>query len=190
MASVNDPSLRFSHVALNCRDQGAVERFYSRHFGFRRARTISLDEGEIVFLKCGDVYLELFAVAADSAGPTRAGDGPLTPGVRHLAFQVDDVDTQLESMGEDAVVSLGPLDFDGFIPGWRTVWLSDPEGNIVEVSQGFVDEKPVATGRGTATGEASAVATSRTKATPGSRDPWDAARTNATPMDAGRKDQW
>ena len=24
--------------------------------------------------------------------------------------------------------------------GWRTVWIADPEGNTVEISQGFIDE--------------------------------------------------
>lgn len=42
-------------------------------------------------------------------------------------------------MGADAKVTLGPLDFDAFIKGWRTVWVSDPDGNIVEISQGFTD---------------------------------------------------
>jgi glyoxylase I family protein len=36
-------------------------------------------------------------------------------------------------------VTLGPLDFDGFIKGWRTVWVSDPDGTIVEISQGHKD---------------------------------------------------
>ena len=44
-------------------------------------------------------------------------------------------------MGADAKVTLGPMDFDAFIPGWRTVWVSDPDGNIVEISQGYVDEE-------------------------------------------------
>jgi len=61
--------------------------------------------------------------------------------VRGLAFKVDDVDAKLAEMGDAAVITLGPFSFDAFIPGWRTVWLSDPEGNIVEVSQGFVDEE-------------------------------------------------
>jgi len=45
-----------------------------------------------------------------------------------------------EAMGDDAVITLGPLDFDTFIQGWRTVWIKDPEGNIVEISQGYKDE--------------------------------------------------
>jgi glyoxylase I family protein len=40
-------------------------------------------------------------------------------------------------MGKAAVISLGPLDFDQYIPGWRSVWISDPNGVIVEVSQGY-----------------------------------------------------
>lgn len=131
-------ALRFSHVALNCRDMGATERFYARHFGFRRARVIPLDDGQIVFLKAGDVYLELFK--AEGEAPSAAPDGPHAPGVRHLAFQVDSVDAKLSEMGSDAKVTLGPLDFDDFIPGWRTVWLEDPDGTVVEISQGYADE--------------------------------------------------
>ena len=32
------------------------------------------------------------------------------------------------------------MGFEDFIPGWRTVWVADPDGNIVEISQGFVDQ--------------------------------------------------
>jgi glyoxylase I family protein len=60
--------------------------------------------------------------------------------VRHLAFKVDDVDAKLAEMGADAKITLGPLNFDDYIPGWRTVWIADPDGRIVEISQGFVDQ--------------------------------------------------
>jgi glyoxylase I family protein len=66
-------------------------------------------------------------------------DGPTHPGFRHLAFKVDDVDKKLASM-TNVEITLGPLDFDDFIPGWRTVWIRDPDGRIVEISQGFTDE--------------------------------------------------
>jgi glyoxylase I family protein len=63
--------------------------------------------------------------------------------VRHLAFQVSDVDAKLDEIGVDASVSLGPLEFEAFIPGWRTAWIRDPDGLIVEISQGFVDQPDV-----------------------------------------------
>jgi glyoxylase I family protein len=137
--------MRWSHVGLNCRDQKATEDFYTRWFGFRRAREVDLGDSSIIFLRQGEVYLELFS--ADGAEPvTAGGDGPAEPGrMRHLAFQTEDVDAFLASMGKEAEVTLGPLGFDDFIRGWRTIWLRDPDGVIVEVSQGFEDE----TARGT-----------------------------------------
>jgi len=133
-------SLVFSHVALNCQDPVATEQFYVRHFGFRRARVIPLGAEQIVFLKAGSVYLELFQAKGDPPGPAQEKDGPGYQGVRHIAFQVNDVDATLAAMGADASVTLGPLDFGAFIPGWRTAWVRDPDGNIVEVSQGYTDQ--------------------------------------------------
>ncbi|WP_328924676.1 VOC family protein [Streptomyces sp. NBC_00190] len=139
--------LVWSHVGLNCTDQKTTEEFYTRYFGFTRARVVDLGEAQIVFLRKGDAYLELFAAGAEPAGPALgvppavAGDGPQAPGrMRHLAFQTDSVDAFLAELGDAAEVTLGPLDFDDFICGWRTVWIRDPDGVIVEVSQGYEDD--------------------------------------------------
>jgi glyoxylase I family protein len=134
-------SLEFHHMGLVCHDMAATERFYTKHFGFTRARVVPLGEGDqIVFLKSGPLYLELFKATQPNPAPAAAGPGPEYPGWRHLAFKVDDVDAKLAEMGADAKITAGPMGFDAFIPGWRTVWVADPDGNIVEISQGFVDE--------------------------------------------------
>ncbi|MFF1557439.1 VOC family protein [Streptomyces sp. NPDC058279] len=138
----------WSHVGLNCTDQKTTEEFYTRYFGFARARVVDLGESRIVFLRKGDAYLELFAAGTDPARPAlgvppavAGGDGPQAPGrMRHLAFQTDSVDAFLADLGDAAEVTLGPLDFDDFICGWRTVWVRDPDGVIVEVSQGYEDD--------------------------------------------------
>lgn len=132
--------LRFSHMALNCQDPHAVERWYTKHFGFQRARVVSLGATDLVFIKCGDMYLELFQAEGERQGESPVADGDHAPGWRHLAFQVDDVDAKLAEMGSEARVTLGPLDFSDFIPGWKTAWVADPEGNIVEISQGYTDQ--------------------------------------------------
>ncbi|MFI7603458.1 VOC family protein [Actinoplanes sp. NPDC049681] len=135
--------MRWSHVALNCRDLTATQAFYQQWFGFHRARAVKLDDGEIVFLRHGDVYLELFGSSADKRIVGTA-DGPPDPGiVRHLAFQTDDLDGFLERAAS-LPVSLGPLSFDDFLPGWRSVWLTDPDGVVVEVSEGFHDDEAIA----------------------------------------------
>ena len=131
---------RWSHVGLNCTDQDATEAFYTRWFGFRRARMVEADGVRVIFLRSGDVYLELFKTgAAPLVAPEN--DGPDNPGTaRHLAFQVDDVDAFLAAADGALPVSLGPLTFDAFIPGWKTVWVTDPDGLVIEVSQGYTDQ--------------------------------------------------
>ncbi|OGO13095.1 MAG: glyoxalase [Chloroflexi bacterium RBG_19FT_COMBO_49_13] len=130
-----------SHVALSCKALLITERFYSRYFGFQRARVISLGNEQILFIKSGNTYLELFQSKGESPLTPFQSDGPTYPGLRHIAFQVEDVDRKLADMGTDARITLGPLDFDDFISGWRSVWLADPDGNIVEISQGYVDQE-------------------------------------------------
>ena len=131
----------FSHMAISCKDPLAIERFYTKHFGFKRARVVPLGGDHVVFLKMGNIHLELFRATKEAPLPPAGGSGPEHPGWRHLAFKVEDVNASLASIGDDAKITLGPLDFDNIIPGWRTVWLADPEGNIVEISQGFVDQE-------------------------------------------------
>ncbi|MFB7174314.1 VOC family protein [Streptomyces sp. NPDC056254] len=140
MPGSGDRPMTWSHVGLNCADQKTTEDFYTRYFGFSRARVVDLGESRIVFLRKGDAYLELFAAGTGPAPPAH-DDGPRAPGsMRHLAFQTDSVDAFLADLGEAAEVTLGPLDFDDFICGWRTVWVRDPDGVIVEVSQGYTDD--------------------------------------------------
>jgi glyoxylase I family protein len=132
-----------SHVALACEAPLVTEEYYAKHFGFRRARLISLGaDNQIVFLKMQDCafYLELFQAKEPRTAPARTGDGLWSPGVRHLAFKVDDVDKKLKDMGAAAKVTLGPMSFDTFISGWRSVWLADPDGNIIELSQNYADQ--------------------------------------------------
>ena len=131
----------FFHVGITCKDQKKFEDFYTKYFGFFRARTFSIGEGkELLFLKDQNgFYFEVFPAEQDRPIPQAESDGPHYAGYRHLAFSVDDVDAKLAEMGEDAIITLGPMLFDGFIKGWKTVWIKDPEGNIVEITQGYRD---------------------------------------------------
>ena len=131
-----------SQLAITCKNQKVTEDWYCRNFGFRRARVAKLPDGkEIIFIKMADssFYLELFVADNDSPLPDAENDGYTFPGFRHLAFKVDDVDSKLAEI-LPLEITLGPLDFDAFIPGWRTVWIKDPDGRIIEVSQGFQDQ--------------------------------------------------
>ena len=54
---------------------------------------------------------------------------------------VDDLDARLADIGVAAPITLGPLDFSAFVPGWKSVWLADPEGNMFQLTQGFTDQE-------------------------------------------------
>lgn len=73
-----DRPMVWSHVGLNCVDQKTTEDFYTRYFGFSRARVVDLGESRIVFLRKGDAYLELFAAGTEPAGtaPGETGRRP------------------------------------------------------------------------------------------------------------------
>lgn len=130
-----------SQLAINCIDQATTEAWYVENFSFQRVRSVTLPDGrEIIFIKMADsaFYLELFAAVGDSVSPEATMDGPTAAGYRHLAFKVDDVDAKLASM-RNVEITLGPISFDDYIPGWRTVWIRDPDGRIIEISEGFKD---------------------------------------------------
>ena len=130
---------RFAHVALNCTDLAETESFYTTWFGFARTRAFELPDTTVVFLSNGSIALELFHTPG--AAVDASADGPHTPGqVRHLAFQVDDVQAFLDHAAGRIPVTLGPLAFDTFIPGWRSAWLRAPDNVIIEVSQGYTDK--------------------------------------------------
>lgn len=130
----------FSHVGLTCKDPLEIERFYTKHFAFKRARVYAPGPEQVVMIRSGNVCFELFKATTIAPVPAPKESGPEYPGWRHICFQVDDLDAKLREMGGAARLTLGPLDMSGFIPGMKVCWLADPEGNIVELNQGYVDE--------------------------------------------------
>ncbi len=131
----------FNHVGIACQDMAVIEKFYTKYFGFKRARVVPLGDTQIIFIKAGNAYLELFQAKEESPVPLMKEDGQWYPGWRHIAFAVDNVDAKLAELGDDAKITLGPFDFDDWLKGWRGVWVADPEGNIIELAQGYIDEK-------------------------------------------------
>ncbi|MFW6189727.1 MAG: VOC family protein [Planctomycetota bacterium] len=126
------------HVAFNCRDKAAQEKFYARHFGFERARVFNADEpGEFVMLKLGDVRMELFQ---SQAGPDASG-GPQPVGFKHLCFEVEDVDAKRRELLEAGVDIDRVIDCGDQVPGLKVCFFRDPEGNVVELMTGWRDEE-------------------------------------------------
>ena len=122
-------------------DPIALERFYTAHFGFERTRVYAPGPEQVVMIRNGGFYLEIFKAESVSPVPPPTEAGPTYPSWRHLCFSVPDLDAKIAEMGDDAKLTLGPLDMGEFIPGMKVAWLADPAGNIVELNQGYVDEE-------------------------------------------------
>jgi len=126
------------HVAFNCRDRIAQEKFYARHFGFRRLRVFNAGRpGEFVMIGAGPVRLELFQ--ARNAVPEEQGDRDRV-GFKHLCLEVDDVELKAAQL-KDAGVDIDPvIDCSDQVPGLLVCFFRDPEGNVIELMQGWQDQ--------------------------------------------------
>jgi glyoxylase I family protein len=132
--------IAINHLALNCRNVAAQEAFFSKHFGFKRSRTFKAGKpNEFIMLKLGPFRLELFP-----GGSTKTVDqegGEQIVGFKHLAFEVAKLEPAVEALRGDGIEPDPIIDFGETIRGCRLVFFRDPEGNIIELMEGYRDEE-------------------------------------------------
>lgn len=118
----------FAELTLETRDPGKLERFYREAFGFE---ALSRDDDRI-WLAVG----ERARLGLWTPGEKEYGD----EGGRHVHFALSASPGALESLarrlGAHASVR-GPVDHPG---GDRSIYVEDPEGNVVEVWDFFSRE--------------------------------------------------
>lgn len=126
------------HLAMNCRDRHAQEAFYSKHLGFKRARVFNPGtENEFVMLRLGGFCIELF----DNPGAgSEAAGGEQVIGMKHLAFEVGNLEKSVAALQADGIATGDIIDCDGVVPGMRVCFFNDPEGNILELMENWQDE--------------------------------------------------
>lgn len=101
-----------------------------------------------VNLALGDTTLELL----EYLRPESPIDAPLPQnalGAQHVAFHVDDIAAKVAELKAKGVTFLSDVNVvdEGVLAGWRWVYFTDPEGNIlelVEVAYTTDDERRVA----------------------------------------------
>lgn len=118
------------HVAIICSDYPVSKRFYTETLGFtvlaenyRAARQsykcdLGLPDGS---------QIELFSFPEAPTRPTR----PEAQGLRHLAFNVDDLDAAVASL-EDKGVKCEPVRVDEYT-GKRFTFFADPDALPLEL---------------------------------------------------------
>ena len=120
---------RIHHIAIICSDYNKSKHFYTKVLGFVVLREVYREERKSykLDLQVGDQYqIELFSFPDPPARPSR----PEAAGLRHLAFEVDNLDEAIAALESHNVV-VEPIRIDEFT-GKRFTFFADPDGLPIE----------------------------------------------------------
>lgn len=120
---------KIHHVAIICSDYEASKHFYIRIMGFTVLAEYYREERDSykLDLAVNDNYaIELFSFPSPPARVSR----PEAAGLRHMAFEVDDMDATLEWLTQNQIAA-EPVRIDEFT-GKRFTFISDPDGLPIE----------------------------------------------------------
>ena len=121
-----------NHVSINVRDIGASLNFYGGLLGWRQLETVPFEGFSITYFQIpGGGRLELFDYGGKNPKTDR---GETEAGLRHLAFNVDDVDTAERDLRSKGVtITLAATDLPSL--GCRVLLFLDPNGVTLEFCQ-------------------------------------------------------
>ncbi|MHC4591632.1 MAG: VOC family protein [Planctomycetota bacterium] len=123
------------HVAINCRNKDAQEEFFTKHFGFRRARVLQAGEpGEFVMLRLGETCIELFQ--AEDVAPDATG-GPQDVGFKHFCFQVPSLEEKIAELNADGIETGPIIDCNDLVPGLRVCFFNDRQHTDGPIGRAF-----------------------------------------------------
>ena len=127
---------RVHHIAIICTDYKTSKHFYTIILGFTILAENYRSERDSYKLDLevnGTYAIELFSFPNPALRPSR----PEATGLRHLAFQVPDIDTAIAWLNKNQVAT-EPVRIDEFT-GKRFTFFSDPDGLPLE----FYEIQPV-----------------------------------------------
>src|ERR1700744_749556 len=120
---------RVHHIAIICADYQKSKHFYSGVLGLKIVQEVYRTERKSYKLDLevgGQYQIELFSFPDPPARPSR----PEAAGLRHLAFEVDDIDEAIGSLQANGVIT-EPIRIDEFT-GKRFTFFADPDGLPIE----------------------------------------------------------
>jgi glyoxylase I family protein len=121
---------RVHHIAIICSDYARSKRFYVEVLGLKIVREVYREERRSfkLDLQVGELYqLELFSFPNPPARPT----SPEACGLRHIAFEVGDVQDAAGRLKEHGVV-VEPIRVDEFT-GKSFTFFRDPDDLPIEI---------------------------------------------------------
>ena len=120
---------RIHHIAIICSDFELSRHFYTNVLGFVVLREVYREERKSykLDLQVGNEYqIELFSFPDPPPRPSR----PEAAGLRHLAFEVDNLEEAITAIKAHNV-TVEPIRIDEFT-GKRFTFFADPDGLPIE----------------------------------------------------------
>ncbi|WP_316756999.1 VOC family protein [Pedobacter aquatilis] len=121
---------RIHHIAIICSDYEKSKDFYVNQLGFKIVAEVYREERNSykLDLAVNDVYqIELFSFENPPARPST----PEAQGLRHLAFEVDDIEKEIERLNVFGILT-EPIRIDEFTAK-RFTFFTDPDGLPLEL---------------------------------------------------------
>lgn len=121
---------RIHHIAIICSDYEKSKDFYVKKLGFTILAEVYRAERKSykLDLAVNGVYqIELFSFENPPARPSR----PEAQGLRHLAFEVDDIEIEIVRL-RDQGITIEPIHVDE-TTGKRFTFFADPDGLPLEL---------------------------------------------------------
>jgi glyoxylase I family protein len=121
---------KIHHVAIICSDYARSKDFYVKVLGLKIVREVYREARQSykLDLAINDHYqIELFSFNQVPARPSQ----PEAAGLRHLAFEVDDLEVVIANLAAKGVVT-EPVRIDEFT-GKRFTFFADPDGLPLEL---------------------------------------------------------
>jgi len=121
---------RLHHIAIICSDYPRSKHFYVEILGFKIVQEVYREARQSfkLDLQVGDRYqLELFSFLA----PPKRLSSPEACGLRHIAFEVEDVESSCKTLMARGV-DLEPVRIDEFT-GKAFTFFRDPDGLPIEI---------------------------------------------------------
>jgi len=118
------------HIAIICSDYQRSKRFYTEVLGFTIVREVYRKERDSykLDLEVNGLYqIELFSFP----NPPARASHPEAAGLRHLAFEVDDMDIAVKHI-EAHDITVEPIRIDEFTDK-RYTFFADPDGLPIEL---------------------------------------------------------
>lgn len=120
------------HIAIICSDYKKSKKFYVEDLGLEPLQEIYRDERDSFKLDLalnGEYIIELFSFPKPPPRNTR----PEAAGLRHLAFEVDDLDTSLVELSGKGILA-EPVRTDEFTQK-KFTFIFDPDNLPIELYQ-------------------------------------------------------